>query len=57
MTSINSVTDLAVTSNRSSTDRLTVTVRGHVPAAFPGFTWSITGTATGSLELFRPQGQ
>ena len=51
------VTDLTVTSNRPGPGRLTVTVRGHVPAAFPGFTWSITGNATGSLELFRPQGQ
>lgn len=48
---------LTVTSNRPAPDRITVTVKGRVPAAFPGFTWSITGTATGDLEIFRPQGQ
>ena len=48
---------LTVTSNRPAPDRITVTVKGRVPAAFPGFSWSITGRATGNLEIFRPQGQ
>lgn len=51
------VSGLTVTSQRPSVDRLTVTVRGQVPAAFPGFSWTITGTATGPLEIFRPQGR
>ena len=40
----------------TTADRLTVTVRGVVPGAFPGLHWTITGTATGPLEQFRPQG-
>ena len=51
------VDQLVVTSVRPTGDRITVTVRGHVPAAFPGFTWTITGTASGPLEVFRLQGQ
>ena len=51
------VDGLTVTSNRPTAERITVTVRGRVPAAFPGFTWTITGTASGPLEVFRPQGQ
>ena len=51
------VTNLTVASTRPSLGRLTVTAQGRVPAAFPGLTWTITGTATGPLEIFRPQGQ
>jgi Flp pilus assembly protein TadG len=51
------VDGLTVTSSRPTANRITVTIRGQVPAAFPGFRWTITGTASGPLELFRPQGQ
>ena len=51
------VDSVRVTSNRPTAERITVTVKGRVPAAFPGFTWTITGTASGPLEVFRPQGQ
>ena len=51
------VDGLTVSSNRPTAERITVTVRGRVPAAFPGFTWTITGSASGRLEVFRPQGQ
>jgi Flp pilus assembly protein TadG len=44
-------------SNAGFVSGLTVTVRGQVPAAFPGFSWTITGSATGPLEIFRPQGR
>ena len=50
------VDDLIITSNRTPAGRLTVTVRGKVPGAFPGLRFTITGTATGVLEEFRPQG-
>ena len=50
------VDDLTITSNRTPGGRLTVTVRGKVPGAFPGLRWTITGTATGVTEEFRPQG-
>ena len=50
------VDDLNVTSAHTATGRLTVTVTGKVPAAFPGLRWTITGAATGPLEEFRPQG-
>jgi Flp pilus assembly protein TadG len=50
------VDGLIVTSSRNVADRLTVTVKGRVPAAFPGFQWTITGTATGPVEQFRLQG-
>jgi TadE-like protein len=50
------VDGLIVTSSRNAADRLTVTVKGRVPAAFPGFQWTITGTATGPVEQFRLQG-
>jgi Flp pilus assembly protein TadG len=50
------VDELTVTSNRTGTGQLTVTVTGKVPGAFPGLRWTITGTATGPLETFRPQG-
>ena len=51
------VDGLTVTSARPTANRITVTIRGLVPAALPGFQWTITGTASGPLELFRPQGQ
>ena len=47
---------LTVTSSRNAANRLTVTVTGKVPAAFPGFQWTITGKATGPIEEFRLQG-
>ncbi len=50
------VDDLAITTNRTTTGQLTVIVTGKVPGAFPGLRWTITGTATGPLETFRPQG-
>jgi Flp pilus assembly protein TadG len=50
------VDDLTITSNRTAGGRLTVTVKGKVPGAFPGLRWTITGTATGVAEEFRPQG-
>ena len=50
------VDDLAAYSQRAANGRLTVTVTGKVPAAFPGLRWTITGTATGPIEEFRPQG-
>jgi Flp pilus assembly protein TadG len=37
--------------------RVRVTVRGRVPSAFPGATMVIVGSATGTLDAFRPQGE
>lgn len=50
------VDDLAASSERTGNGRITVTVTGKVPAAFPGIRWTITGTATGPSEEFRLQG-
>lgn len=50
------VDDLAATSQRTVAGRITVTVTGKVPAAFPGLRWTITGTATGPIEELRLQG-
>ena len=50
------VNNLTATSTASD-DRITVTVRGKVPAAFPGFQWTITGIASGPTETFRVQGR
>jgi Flp pilus assembly protein TadG len=44
------------TTSTVGVDRITVTIRGKVPAAFPGFQWTITGTASGPAETFRIQG-
>lgn len=48
--------DEVITTSAFATDRITVTIRGKVPAAFPGFQWTITGTASGPSETFRVQG-
>ena len=45
------------TNSTITADQITVTIRGKVPAAFPGFQWTITGTASGPSEMFRVQGQ
>ena len=50
------VSTLTIATTHPAPDRLTVTVRGNVPGAFPGLTWTITGTASGPLEQFRTQG-
>ena len=50
------VDDLTVTSTTNTAGRLTVTVHGKVPGAFPGLRFTITGTATGVREEFREQG-
>lgn len=44
------------TTSTVGVDWITVTIRGRVPAAFPGFQWTITGTASGPAETFRVQG-
>jgi Flp pilus assembly protein TadG len=48
--------DGLATASTVGVDRITVTIRGKVPAAFPGFQWTITGTASGPAETFRIQG-
>jgi hypothetical protein len=40
----------------SSADRVSFTVVGEVAGAFPGMTFTLSATATGPKELFRPQG-
>ena len=37
--------------------RVTVTVSGRVPAAFPGATITLKAHVTGTLDNFRPQGE
>ena len=52
------IKDVAVTVGPASrADRIVVRVSGEVGGAFPGMRWHITGTASGPLERFRPQGE
>ena len=51
------VSIVSVTTQPLADGRYTVTVIGRVPAPFPGATRTIQGSAVGTLDNFRPQGQ
>ena len=50
------VDDLTTEAIPSDTGQLVVTVTGKVPGPFPGSQLRLRASATGSLEIFRPQG-
>jgi Flp pilus assembly protein TadG len=50
------IANVTINQNSSLPGRLTVTVSGNVPGAFPGLTMTLTGHATGPLENFYVQG-
>jgi Flp pilus assembly protein TadG len=48
---------VSVTPSGLADGRVKVTIVGRVPAPFPGASRMITGTAVGTLDNFRPQGE